>query len=112
MANPPIARLVFKSKEGEKWECGVVWGPKSDRAPEALVGSLQAVAETTNGERPKMALAEAIQRAANREGFIDIWRNEPRDKPRDAPREQPSGDDGGGGDFDDIPFAAVDDRLH
>jgi hypothetical protein len=103
MANPPIARLVYKSKDGQRWECGVVWAPKSDRAPESLVGSLQAVTESTSGDRPKMALAEALQRVANRDGFIDIWRNEPREGgQRGGQRQQQSrGGYDAGGDWDD-----------
>lgn len=92
-------RITYKGKDGVRYDCGVAW--ESDRFP----GLYDLKPQTTHeqGQYPKMPLAEACQRVAQKDGFLSIA----LPKPKAAPK--PSG--GGEGPSDpDIPFRQRDKR--
>jgi hypothetical protein len=112
--NRPTHRIVAKTKDGKRYEVGAVFAPRSERAPDGLLGSLVPCTESKDGQYPRMSLADALELHARREVFLDIWSTERRDGPSPKPRrddvsaefnrkENDGGDDGFGSDGE-IPF--------
>jgi hypothetical protein len=99
-----VARLVYKASDGTKYDVGCLW-PARKHMP-GHIGSLSPQTKAEGGNYPKMPLAEALERVANRDGFIDCWSTERRNNDTPRPRQQES--DGGADPFgsdDSIPFA-------
>jgi len=121
---PPSFRLTLKY-DGKRYDVGTAW--ESDRYPGLFDISLQE--EDVDHERfPKMKTTRAIALASQRDGngkrvaFLGMAAPKPQGQRTPEQRSGgnyeraplPAGDDfGGGGEFggDDIPFAAVDERL-
>lgn len=105
--NRPSHRIVFKTKDGQRFDVAVIWPPK--KAMDGLLGSLSPQKTNEDGKFKKMAMDEALRRVANGEGYLDVWSTE-----RGAPKPQHTGGDYGGSDpmgDDSIPFAPKDDRI-
>lgn len=90
----PAFRIVFRDKNKQKYDCATVW---PGRFPESF--DVSPVLESSGGQYPKLALAEALQRVAAKDGWLSLVAIGPK---RDAKPQQ--FDSGGGGDFDDVPF--------
>ena len=90
----PAFRIVFRDKNKQKYDCATVW---PGRFPESF--DVSPVHESSGGQYPKLALAEALQRVAAKDGWLSLVAIGPK---RDAKPQQ--FDSGGGGDFDDVPF--------
>ena len=92
----PAFRIVFRDKNKQKYDCATIW---PGRFPESF--DVSPVLESSGGQYPKLALAEALQRVANKDGWLSLVAIGPK---RDAKPQQQ--DFGGGDDFSDdsIPF--------
>ena len=90
----PAFRIVFRDKNKQKYDCATIW---PGRFPESF--DVSPVLESSGGQYPKLALAEALQRVAAKDGWLSLVAIGPK---RDAKPQQ--FDSGGGGDFDDVPF--------
>ena len=90
----PAFRIVFRDKNKQKYDCATVW---PGRFPESF--DVSPVLESSVGQYPKLALAEALQRVAAKDGWLSLVAIGPK---RDAKPQR--FDSGGGGDFDDVPF--------
>ena len=92
----PAFRIVFRDKNKQKYDCATVW---PGRFPESF--DVSPVLESSGGQYPKLALAEALQRVAAKDGWLSLVAIGQK---RDAKPQQQ--DFGGGDDFSDdsIPF--------
>jgi hypothetical protein len=89
--NRPTHRIVAKDKNGKRYEVGAIFAPRSERAPDGLLGSLVPCTESKDGQYPRMSLADALELHARREVFLDIWTTERRSDDGDAVRTLRSG---------------------
>ena len=94
----PAFRLKYRSADKQNYDVGVCWPGKFDGS-----WDVKPETQTVGGQYPKMALSEALQRVANRDGWLSLVAVGPK---RDAKAAQSFDSGGGGGDFDDVPFAA------
>jgi hypothetical protein len=93
--NRPSHRIVFKTKDGQRFDVAVIWPPR--KQIDGLLGSLSPQKTNEDGQYKKMAMSEALERVANGDGFLDVWSTE-----RAAPKPTRPVD---AGDFgDDAPF--------
>jgi hypothetical protein len=92
----PAFRIIFRTRDKQKFDCATVWPGKF---PDSY--DISPVLEWSGGQYPKMALAEALQRVANKDGWLSLVTIGQK---RDAKPQQQ--DFGGGDDFSDdsIPF--------
>ena len=92
----PAFRIIFRTRDKQKFDCATVWPGKF---PDSY--DISPVLEWSGGQYPKMALAEALQRVANKDGWLSLVAIGPK---RDAKSQQSFS--GGGDDFSDdsIPF--------
>ena len=93
----PAFRIIFRTRDKQKFDCATVWPGKF---PDSY--DISPVLEWSGGQYPKMALAEALQRVANKDGWLSLVTIGQK---RDAKPQQQQ-DFGGGDDFSDdsIPF--------
>lgn len=85
----PAFRLVYKSKDGTRYDVGVCW--ESDRFPGLY--SVKPQRENADGTYPKMRLSEAAARCEAGDGFLDLSSPKKRtDAPR-SDRREPARDD-------------------
>jgi hypothetical protein len=103
MSNRPSHRIVFKTKDGQRFDVAVIWPPKKDIP--GLLGSLAPQKTNEDGQYKKMKLSEALDRVAMGDGFLDVWSTERSDSKPAAMRPGLPLDAGDfGDDGDDLPF--------
>ena len=94
----PAFRIIFRTRDKQRFDCATVW---PGRFPESF--DVSPVLESSGGQYPKMSLAEALQRVANKDGWLSLVTIGQK---RDAKPAQSFDSGGGAGDFDDVPFSA------
>ena len=69
----PVAKIVFKDKDGNYADCAVVW-PATMKDGTVLEGryNFQPVLEAKDGKYPAIPLVQAIERAAKKDGFLNF----------------------------------------
>ena len=63
----PAFRIIFRTRDKQKFDCATVWPGKF---PDSY--DISPVLEWSGGQYPKMALAEALQRVANKDGWLSL----------------------------------------
>jgi hypothetical protein len=92
----PAFRIIYRTRDKQKYDCATVWPGKFQDSFD-----VSPVLESSGGQYPKLALAEALQRVAAKDGWLSLVQIGPK---RDA-KPQQQFDSGGGDDFgDDVPF--------
>jgi len=92
----PAFRLKYRSADKQNFDVGVCWPGKFDGS-----WDVKPETQTVGGTYPKMPLAEAVQRVANRDGWLTLQAVRPG-----KGAQKSSGDYSSGDTFSDdqIPF--------
>ena len=69
----PVMKVVFKDKDGQFADAAVVW-PATMKDGTVLEGryNFSPSLETTDGKYPTISLADALERVANKEGYLNV----------------------------------------